>query len=406
MMFPIPLRRNLPENLQYRWIKHVKNSLDRDRTREEGIWRRTQEVWNSDESNWHASTDKRRRIVHYNHRYDMRKVDDQFQLELAGSYIYYSLTLPETDLSEKFSQILNALRVGEWVVQGGCEQHQWWRLEELSCSVDFMNSHPEDRSENRVFPSNYKTLDVTLRSNPAEEVAKRLPWEVLAKGMRKKEARENPSLVEDLSVLIELRPFHVEIGCGVSLEAGVPALHHLHDLYRVTDPETGSFVFGGTQDDLIERLVSQPRKEFAKLCQLYEAAFLAEPTEAHQALIALQREGHLVGDIMTNNFDALTHRVGLKEQFLRRYDESVPKVDFHPDAKSLHVIGSHADRRRVQERARDRGLKVVYLDPEGYQLVDRFVSYPLEGPKDGDLVCRRGASDGLTHLCTLLGVQL
>ena len=116
--------------------------------------------------------------------------------------------------------------------------------------------------------------------------------------------------------------------------------------------------------------------------------------------------GHLIGRVMTNNFDGLAHRVGLNEHFLRRYDDTIPEVEFFAEAKSLLVIGNHADRRRVQARARERGLKVIYLDPEGYWLGDRFIDYPLEGPRDGDVVCRKGASDGLSQLCSLLGVQL
>jgi hypothetical protein len=112
-----------------------------------------------------------------------------------------------------------------------------------------------------------------------------------------------------------------------------------------------------------------------------------------------------VGPVMTNNFDGLAHRVGLTQHFLRRYDENVPDVEFSPDAKSLLVIGSYADRRRVQARARARGLHVVYLDPEGYWVDGHFFDYPLEGPRDGDLVCCRTASEGLAGLCSLLSIR-
>ncbi|MBI3704967.1 MAG: hypothetical protein HY244_14245 [Rhizobiales bacterium] len=182
-------------------------------------------------------------------------------------------------------------------------------------------------------------------------------------------------------------------------------MHHLHDIYRVTNTDAGQFIFGGQQDDLIERLLLRPSSEFPKLGELFQSGFIAEPTLAHKSLLALREAGHLVGPIMTNNFDGLAHRVGLREHFLRRYDEAVPEVEFSSEAKSLLVIGSHADRRRVQTRARDRGLQVVFLDPEGYRIDGRFVEYPLEGPRDGDLVCRQTATEGLTSLCSLLGIR-
>lgn len=237
-------------------------------------------------------------------------------------------------------------------------------------------------------------------------VDERLPWEVLAKGMRSKDPRGRPIEVENLAVLKEVGPFHVEIGCGVSIEAGVPALHHLHELYRVTDIETGQFIFGGSEDDLIPRLIMRPQYELSQLSALFLASLVAEPTVSHHAMRALRDSGHLVGPIMTNNFDGLAHRAGLTERFLRRYDETIPPIDFDERARSLLVIGSHADRRRVQARARDRGLQVVFLDTEGYFVRDRFVGYPLEGPQDRDVLCRKPSAWGLADLCSRLGVPL
>ena len=256
-----------------------------------------------------------------------------------------------------------------------------------------------------TFQRHIGTLDVTLRTQDFTSLDERLPWDVLSQGMRVKDTRERPTYVPDLSALAQLSPFHVELGCGASIEAGVPALHHLHDLYRVTDSSTGRFIFGGDQDDLIERLLMRPTAEFTALAELFGAAFVAEPTPAHWALLALRDAGHLVGPIMTNNFDGLAHRVGLNEHFLRRYDEVIPDVEFSPDARSLLVIGSHADRRRVQARARARGLQIVYLDPEGYGIDGRFIEYPLEGPRDGDRVCRKTATEGLAGLCSVLDIR-
>lgn len=211
--------------------------------------------------------------------------------------------------------------------------------------------------------------------------------------------------IDDLGELKKHLPFHVEVGCGISLEAGIPALHHLHQLYNVTNLQNGKFIFGGESDDVTSRIIKNPHLEFMKLCAIFSAAFAAKPTATHSALLALENSGAMIGPVMTNNFDGLAHRAGLKELYLRRYDESIPPVDFDNRARSLLVIGSHADRRRVQLRAREKGLKIFYLDPEGYLVDDQFISYPLEGPKDSDFICRQNASIGVVNLQKMLGLS-
>lgn len=75
---------------------------------------------------------------------------------------------------------------------------------------------------------------------------------------------------------------------------------------------------------------------------------------ALHALKRMEEAGHMVGPFITHNFDALGARAGFEEQFMRRYDQRIPPVTFHPDAKALVVIGLHADRRHVAKRARRR----------------------------------------------------
>ncbi len=323
---------------------------------------------------------------------------------MTKAYVYFSLSLPDVELRLEILRIRSALERGGWRPDEK-DGVTGWRFKDLRCDIVEAEQHGEDIRAGRVLPANYRSVDVTIGTLRYEEVDHRLPWEVLAKGMRRKDERENPTIIPDLSALTSLCPFQVELGCGASIEAGVPPLHHLHELYRVTEMDSGRFIFGGVHDDLIARLLISPGHEFARLGTLFTASFLAEPTPAHNALLALRKAGRLVGDIMTNNFDGLAHRVGLREHFLRRYDETIPDISLKTEAKALLVIGSHADRRRVQARARARGMKVIYLDPEGYWLDGRFIEYPLEGPRNGDLVCRKGASDGLTELCALMGID-
>lgn len=66
--------------------------------------------------------------------------------------------------------------------------------------------------------------------------------------------------------------------------------------------------------------------------------------------------------------------------------------------KSLIVVGSHADRRRIQAAARQKGLQVIYIDPEGYFEKDNFIEYKLESPQDEDIIYRKGASQAFKDI--------
>jgi hypothetical protein len=203
-------------------------------------------------------------------------------------------------------------------------------------------------------------------------------------------------------------PAQVEIGCGPSYEAGVPALDFLHDIYCVTNRLSKQFVFGVRQDRLLELLCADARAGLEVFSTMFRKCFLAKPTRFHSTLEEFARSGYVVGDIITNNFDGLVARSGLTEKFVRRYEEThiIPDIEFHPRAKSLIVVGSHADRRRIQAAARDVGLKVIYIDPEGYQRADgRFDPYPLESPQSEDILIPLGATEAFLKLRKALQVR-
>jgi hypothetical protein len=94
MEFPIPILRSLSTQYRLRWSQFYVGALDRKRTQEEGIWRRTQTKDNAEESNWTSPTDQRRRVVHYLHDFNLAKRGEQFDLEMIRSYVFYSLSLP------------------------------------------------------------------------------------------------------------------------------------------------------------------------------------------------------------------------------------------------------------------------------------------------------------------------
>jgi hypothetical protein len=113
--------------------------------------------------------------------------------------------------------------------------------------------------------------------------------------------------------------------------------------------------------------------------------------------------------VITNNFDCLCADVGLEEISLRRYDTEpyfpmvhggeYPSVSFDPRAKALLVVGVHADRRLAQLRARERGLKIIYIDPERYIAPDgKPIPYPVESPQDQDGLVRMTAGDAMPRI--------
>lgn len=84
---------------------------------------------------------------------------------------------------------------------------------------------------------------------------------------------------------------------------------------------------------------------------------------------------------MLNLRHFISSYIDLKEKYVRRFEEFqiVPEIEFHPDARSLLVVGAHADRRRVEKQAREKGLQVIYVDPEGYlNPSGATIPYPLE----------------------------
>lgn len=103
----------------------------------------------------------------------------------------------------------------------------------------------------------------------------------------------------------------------------------------------------------------------------------------------------LVGELLNNNFDHICERIGIKERILRVYniENYFPIINFDSKAKALICIGTHADRRGVQKQAREKGLKIIYIDPEGFETINGFEHYPIEGAKDEDLILKMSASD-------------
>ncbi|GAB2583726.1 hypothetical protein GCM10027168_15660 [Streptomyces capparidis] len=393
-----------PQQLR-EWNAHF-GDADRPRYIEEGIWRRTQEKATARQSGWTCDDDARRRVIHYRYRYDLVPTTAAPAIGLTDLYLYHSVSAPSGEITEHEKAVHDALVTGGW---RPTPTGTMWTRRDLRCRITPHNTHPQDIAVGRRLPRHYRSLDVQITSvgyTPPPFIRQR-PWNVLASGIRQKDRRGTPTLVHDLSTLADHLPFQAEIGCGTSVEADIPPLHRLHEIYRVTDrqdddPREHRFTLLPATDPLLHEVLTEPEEKADELTEMFRSCFLADPTPAMHALKTLHDAGHMVGPVITHNFDVLAARAGLDECFVRRYDQMVPDVEFADGAKALLVIGLHADRRKVQARARERGMRIVYLDPEGFWNNGTFMPYPLEGPQDGDLVCRKPAGKGLPELVTLL----
>lgn len=410
MYLPHPVIDHLTDEQVNTWKTHFVGRHERPRSIEEGIWRRTQDPANAEQSGWSQDAAGRRRIVHYRYHYDLDWTHPVPRLVLAEVYLYTSVTAPADEIAAYATDIRRWLAEGRWRPESGA-----WHRGDLMATVTDHDRHPQDERADRATPRGFRTLDVRLTSesfHAPPRTLRNLPWDVLAGGMRVKEQRGTPAYADDLAGagLLDFLPFQVEVGCGTSIEAGIPPLHYLHEVYRVTDRRDNTptqahrFTLTPQSDTLVkELLLDAPAKE-EDLTRMFRACFTAEPTEGHHALKALHDSGAMVGPVITHNFDTLAARAGLPEVFVRRYDQKIPPVPLLDDAKALLVVGLHADRRAVQARARARGMRIFYVDPEGLTENGKFKHYPIEGAREGDTVVRDEATPALRRLCQHLGV--
>lgn len=196
----------------------------------------------------------------------------------------------------------------------------------------------------------------------------------------------------------------IELGCGPSLEAGIPPLSQLHHIYSAADYSTGKFLFG-EDDTLLERVLSDIGAFYSSAAEPYKTCFLAELTEFYVLFGKMLKTGKALNPLINNNFDSLAKLVGFDELYIRRYETStwIPDIQFDPRAKSLLVVGSHADRRLVRVHAREAGLQVIYVNPEGYYKDGKFTSYPLEALDANDILIRMTAAEFAENLSKILG---
>lgn len=348
----------------------------------EGIWFRSQEEVNKNVSGYVDNTTRNRRTIHYNHVF---YVKDNY-LMVKSSYIYLSIRLNNNEYDKYLNDIINTLENNNYI-----KNNNIYIKDNLNIMINKYDKHPYDE-----IIDNYKTVDIIVKSDNLNNTDKLFNqvWNLQVKGIRERDTRGNPKYINDFNELKEFFPMAVELGCGPSIEAGVMPLYKLHEIYKVQRHSDGKFYFG-TSDTLIKQIIEKDNVKFDEFYEIIAECIKAKPTNFHYNLKKMYDKKLFTMNLFNNNFDRLCKRIGINENVLRVYniENYFPKVIFDKDIKALLCIGTHADRRFIQRQARNQGLKIIYVDPEGFNTDNEFFKYEIEGAKDEDYILKMTASE-------------
>lgn len=348
----------------------------------EGIWFRSQEEVNKNVSGYIDNTTRNRRTIHYNHVF---YVKDNY-LMVKSSYIYLSIRLNNNEYDKYLNDIINTLENNNYM-----KNNNIYIKDNLNIIINKYDKHPYDE-----IIDNYKTVDIIVKSDNLNNTDKLFNqvWNLQVKGIRERDTRGNPKYINDFNELKEYFPMAVELGCGPSIEAGVMPLYKLHEIYKVQRHSDGKFYFG-TSDTLIKQIIEKDNVKFDEFYKIIAECIKAKPTNFHYNLKKMYDKKLFTMNLFNNNFDRLCKRIDINENILRVYniENYFPKVTFDKDIKALLCIGTHADRRFIQRQARNQGLKIIYVDPEGFNTDNEFFKYEIEGAKDEDYILKMTASE-------------
>ena len=348
----------------------------------EGCWLRNQRKENQYQSNYVDETTRRRRYVHFYDTYVDSFFDGKHHLALSKYYLYVTNTLPKEEIAEYESRIMNALKLANYKK---IDDEKYLKDNGTMVVIKRYNNHPENTE---VFPENYTTVDIVVASDGYDYSAiQDRMWKLSRKMYRMPDKRGNPKYTKDMKDILEYLPAQVEMGCGPSIGANIPPLHEMHETYRVQNHINKKFYFA-KEDDLIENVIKDELKMRKIFAKVPIACISAKITEGYYDFKDLYEKGFFKGIVYNNNFDRIVKRLGIPEHILRIYDinEYIARPKFEEGLKSLVCIGCHADRRQVERQAREKGLKIIFIDPEGFYEKDGFVEYKIEGPKDDDII--------------------
>ena len=364
----------------------------------EGCWFRNQRPENASKSGYIDSTTQRRRYIHFYDSYKTDNINGQDYLVLAKYYLYVTNTLPIDEVVKYENKIFDALKIGGF---RSVDDGRYINDNDTEVIITKYKNHPRNTNP---FPDNYESIDIVVCSKGYDyaDLQDRI-WKLSRKTYRLPDKREHPKYTKDVRDILDYLPAQVEMGCGPSIDANIPPLHNMHETYKVQNHETGCFYLS-EQDDLLVDVISNEKKMRLKFAEVPMACFSADLTDGYKTFGELYKLGYFKGVVYNNNFDRIVKRMGIPEKILRIYDinEYIARPVFEDDVKSLICMGCHADRRQVERQARERGLKIIFIDPEGYETVDGFEEYLVEGPKDDDIIVKMRFDEAMTELKKVL----
>lgn len=407
MKFPFCLQEiyTMDKEADYSFLhSSIKERFGGSRSIRETVWRRHQEEANRKTSGWQSPNDARRRLLHVRDNFkediegDRRFGMTKSSFVLHESYIYLNVKNEAAEIEKYLARIFQAVK--NWSLIEVKGNKLTFKLYDLITEISLNSQNPYDRFYDIPTPAGYEDLEVVIRSSNfiPDPVIKHRPWHVLkTSGIRKINPRGEPTYLNP-EELAEFLPAHIELGCGPSIEAGIPPLKHLHSVYGITNRE-GGFNFNAEDDRLLE-IFEDPIAKYREITEIHLKTLHAEVPSFYKSLVNLRNKGLIFEPVMTNNFDGLAISAGLEEHFLRGYDlmATFPAISFDSRAKSLIVVGSHADRRTCQQQARKVGLPVIYVNPEGYFENGGFTEYLLESPQNDDFVIQMEAGSAFKQL--------
>lgn len=393
MKFPFIIERINKKHLSH-WQERFGVNEDWDWSIRENIWRRTQAKENKVQSGWQPGA-MRRRLLHFRDKYAI--CGNSFCLSQAYLFLNIKNTKDEIDAYE--ARIQDCLK--GWRYDEGA-----YTLGNLVCYYERKPVNDYDIMYNWPVSGNYNDLSLYLHSDnftPGVGLMHK-PWHVLkTTGIRRVAKRGQPQYIE-AETAADFLPAQVEIGCGPSIESGIPPLNYLHGIYGVYDKKR-QFIFTASEDTALQFL-SQPEEQYRHAAFMHFRCLDAQVGRFYLMLKEMIDAGHVVWKVVNNNFDNLLVSAGIDHIPMRLFDNigSYPAIDFDPCARSLMVFGSHADRRTAQAQARSKGLPIIFVDPEGYWRGTEFVIYPLESPQSQDMVIKQPATLTMQQLVQIMGM--
>ncbi len=377
MKFPFVIHTGLDTRLMKNW----NDRFGLERSIREVTWRRTQDESNKNLSLWGEDGTARRRLLYFQDKYAIQ--NNNFCLQ--SSLIHVNYKAPKDEIEQLIDEL--CVLSSKWEVLESADYETAIELSRGDLKfyiILYKDFHPFEEE----ITEGYWNLDIAITANCDwnYEIPSRAFYVLKMAGIRKKLSPGIPTLINK-EELGKFFPAQVALGCGPSIEAGIPPLHYMHDVYGLKKPD-GRFVLKPSDDRFLVPFLENPEAKYQEIAHIHKCCLLAEPTPFYHKLKEMHDRGDIVGPIITNNFDGLCISVGLEEMCMRKYDRlgKYPDTEFHPDARSLFVIGSHADRRRIEESARKKKLQIVYIDPCGYNVDGAFDSYPIESPQEGDFL--------------------